>query len=258
MQNIAKKLGASLSLLRPKIKEVLGLPTYACNAYLYGSTDDGLFGIPLAGFDSDVSKIDSAFKLLMSNDKEVRDLAWEDLELATHDRINRTPTIQDVQDFLSNERYNETTNRVPTIWSNARIASRSNRLNIKWHFSKDKKVTLLKDDTAITDKSKVFSTMRNLLRKEQSNILKSKKSQGKTLECFAADKASNHFNRTGDFLRFADWRFIHAARTNTLLLNATIPGDRDNSEKLCRWCNKYFETLPHVLNNCDQMYPYKP
>lgn len=104
---------------RPLIKEVLGLPTDACNLYLYGSTEDGLLGIPLASFNSNVSKVDSAYKLLMSADKEVRDLAWDDLIQAMKDRINRTPTIQDVQDFLSNKRYGDTTNKVTTIWSNA-------------------------------------------------------------------------------------------------------------------------------------------
>lgn len=72
-------------VLWPQIKEVLGLPSRASNSYLYGSPDDGFLGIPLAGFDSDVAKIDSAFKLLMSKDDEVRSLAWEGLFQATRD-----------------------------------------------------------------------------------------------------------------------------------------------------------------------------
>lgn len=42
--------------LRPKIKEILGLPVRGSNSYLYGSTEDGLLGIPLVGFDSDMAE----------------------------------------------------------------------------------------------------------------------------------------------------------------------------------------------------------
>lgn len=84
--------------LRPQIKEVLGLPARASNSYLYGSPDDGLLGIPLAGFDSDVAKIDTAFKLLMSDDDEVKSLAWEGLFQASRDRVDgRNPTLEDMQ-----------------------------------------------------------------------------------------------------------------------------------------------------------------
>lgn len=235
------------STLKPLYKEVLGLPTRACNSYLYGSTEDGLLGIPLAAFDSDVAHVDTAFKLLMSEDDEVQSLAWEALFVATRDRIGRKPSLQDMQEYLSNQTYKDTSNRYTSIWAKARIASR--RLDIVWVLANDKKVTILKGDKAITDRRKIFSTLREIYRKSHTHNLKTLKSQGKTLPCFSAAKASTHFIRTGDYLRFTDWKFIHAARLNVLDLNGTIPG-KDRSEKGCRWCEWPNETLPHVLDHC--------
>lgn len=65
--------------LRALIKDVLHLPKHATRGYLYGSTSDGCLGIPLAAFDAEVAHIDTGFKLLMSNDEIVKNLAWDDL-----------------------------------------------------------------------------------------------------------------------------------------------------------------------------------
>lgn len=233
--------------LKPKIKEILGLPTRASNSYLYGSTEDGLLGIPLASFDSDVAKIDTAFKLIMSDDDEVRKLAWDALAIATRDRVKHNPSTQEIQEYLSNGPMEDTSNRYTSIWAKARAASR--RLGVVWHLSDDGKATLIKGDKAITDRQKVFSALRESYRKWHSHRLKSFKSQGKTLECYAQSKASSHFIRTGDFLRFTDWKFIHAARLGVVDLNGTIPG-KDKHEKVCRWCPWPNETLPHVIDHC--------
>lgn len=50
-------------------KHILFLSPRAANEYLYGSTNDNLFVIPLAAEDSDIAHIDGAFKLLTSNDE---------------------------------------------------------------------------------------------------------------------------------------------------------------------------------------------
>lgn len=65
--------------LKSKIKRELKLPKHATTAYIYGDTSDGLFGIPEAAADSDIAKIDSAFKLLTSPDTIVQSTAWTDL-----------------------------------------------------------------------------------------------------------------------------------------------------------------------------------
>lgn len=61
--------------LKPLIKRELGLPKDANTGYLYGDTKQCLFGIPLAVDDSDIAKIDTAFKLLTSPDPYVSNIA---------------------------------------------------------------------------------------------------------------------------------------------------------------------------------------
>lgn len=52
--------------LSPLIKKALSLPRDATTDYLYGDTAKALFGIPEAAEDSDIAKLDTAFKLLTS------------------------------------------------------------------------------------------------------------------------------------------------------------------------------------------------
>lgn len=91
--------------------------------------------------------------------------------------------------------------------------------------------------------------------------MRCKPDQGKTLPCFSKSKVSGHYNRTGDFIRFTDWRFIHKARLNLLKLNGTDPKNKFDLQKnrtgkvpdnpmQCRHCSNKFESLPHVLCHC--------
>ena len=54
--------------------------------------------------------------------------------------------------------------------------------------------------------------------------------------------------RSGKYIRFADWRFVHRARLDVLRLNGARrwgAGDRR-----CRRCGYASETLPHLLCHC--------
>ncbi len=72
--------------LRPHLKETLYLPTTSANDYLYGSTNAGACGIPLAAEDSDLFLIDNAFKLITSKDVGVAELALRDLRVTGQNR----------------------------------------------------------------------------------------------------------------------------------------------------------------------------
>lgn len=235
--------------LKPLFKKLLGLPVYAASDYLYGGSDDGLIGIPCAAWDSDVARVDTAFKLLMSEDPEIKSLAFDDLSRATQARCSRIPNNVDLQEFLSNRDYRTTESRHASLWSKARSAS--GRLGIKWHIADDHKITLLIDDKAITDKRKIFRTLRTVFKDERTNSFKQLRAQGRTQECFGANKVSNHFLRTGDFLRFCDWNFIHRARLAVVKLNGHIPTLK-GSQRRCRFCGFKVESIAHVLNSCDR------
>lgn len=70
---------------------------------MYGDTANGCLGIPLAAFDAAVAQIDTAVKLLQSDDPVVRNLAWDDLSVAVTDRTILEPMLSDMAEFLNNE-----------------------------------------------------------------------------------------------------------------------------------------------------------
>ncbi|XP_074823022.1 uncharacterized protein LOC141995656 [Natator depressus] len=78
--------------------------------------------------------------------------------------------------------------------------------------------------------------------------LKRKPDQGKAFELTSKWDASNHLLAGGGFTRFADWRFIHHAWLNCILLNGAVR--HRNRDKRCRKCSYSNETLPHVLCSC--------
>lgn len=237
--------------IRKMIKEVLYVPERASYSYIHGDPEDGLLGIPLAGLDADIAKIDTAFKLLTSSDQFVKSNAWAGLSRATQDRTISPPTLIDMAHYLSSREMGGT-NRYSSLWSRARAAS--GRAGVKWQITPDRKITIIYDSEPITDRRKIFKSIRKIFRKSHTTRLSTLKSQGKTLECFASAKASSHFMKTGDYLRFTDWRFIHSARLNLMrpYLNAYNPeiDDDDLEAKQCRRCDYHLETLPHVLNSC--------
>ncbi|KAF8797255.1 Retrovirus-related Pol polyprotein type-1 like protein [Argiope bruennichi] len=59
----------------------------------------------------------------------------------------------------------------------------------------------------------------------------------------------SHFITEGAFTRFADWRFIHKARLNLVLLNGCQQWKAARDQE-CRCCDNPQETLSHALNRC--------
>ncbi|VVC35240.1 Reverse transcriptase domain [Cinara cedri] len=91
-------------------------------------------------------------------------------------------------------------------------------------------------------------TIRESLRLKRSETLTAKPDQGRAMECVAADLASTHFIKSGDFTRFADWRFIHRARLNLVPLNGS--SSWRTGDRRCRRCGYTTESLSHVVDHC--------
>lgn len=114
-------------ILRPEIKATLNIPQEASNEYLYGSPLQGCCGVPRLAEDSDISAIDSAFKLLTSPDGRVARDANDHVRTTTQRRIGRPPTNYELGDYLSGS--NEVPFRenrgsgVTSVWSRAHNAS---------------------------------------------------------------------------------------------------------------------------------------
>lgn len=228
--------------LKPLIKQTLGLPSCASNEYLYGDTESGLFGIPRTVDDCDIARVDTAFKLLTSPDPRVCENAWADLVQVVKTRARRE-NLGVIEDYLSNCDFDGRSGDCSSIWSYARHASGT--LNIRWNTSTAPDISITIGDNTITNRRTIFRDVRKSIRKDLASVLGAKPSQGKTLSCFSKDKASAHFNRTGDYIRFTDWRFIHKARLCCVTLNGYMK-DKKGDERLCRVCKTERETLPHV------------
>ncbi|PSN50609.1 hypothetical protein C0J52_17399 [Blattella germanica] len=205
--------------IRAKLKKTLNVPQEASNDYIYGPTKKGCIGIPVAADDSDYYQIDNAFKLLTSADSR---------------------TSENEGEFRNN------TNALSNAWTVARKASSRN--NVGWNFDNLKPALKIEETTLhASQRHQVMKTLRNKKREAYHERLCELPSQGKVMECVAVDKASSHFLRSGQYTRFADWRFINRARLNLLPLNANR---HDPGNKACRRCGYEKETLSHVINHC--------
>ncbi|GBO35647.1 Retrovirus-related Pol polyprotein from type-1 retrotransposable element R2 [Araneus ventricosus] len=241
--------------IRHTIKELLFLPERAANEYLYGHTKSGCVGVPIAAEESDLKRVDSAFKLLTSHDEIVAALALQNLRNSVANRVRiPNPSDDDLSDFMTgsmdiDEDDKPHSNPYSNIWTTARVASR--RQKIQWLFT-DGFPQLKFQDLVLKSSSrrKIFFTIRNRLRQDRSLILQNKPDQGKAMECVAQSPISSHFIANGMFTRFSEYRFIHRAKLNLLPLNG-LPW-KDGPNKRCRSCTKAnLETLPHVINHCE-------
>ncbi|KAG8175814.1 hypothetical protein JTE90_013365 [Oedothorax gibbosus] len=71
------------------------------------------------------------------------------------------------------------------------------------------------------------------------------------MECVTNSKWGNQFLRTGENIRFCDWRFIHKARLNLCSLNAQRRSSHhEEIDKSCRRCGHHTENLHHVVSTC--------
>ncbi|XP_050033060.2 uncharacterized protein [Dermacentor andersoni] len=239
--------------LRPLIKKTLYVPARASNEYLYGSSQAGSAGTPLAAELSDICRVDGAFKLLTSTDVEVRERAAGDLEGVVSRRLRRPTNTEDMEAYLSGETegdFRQTSTQVQSVWTEARKASR--RLSVAWELLEHgARINCGEASVSARNRHKLVKTIRALLSTERDRALHDKPNQGKAMVCVAADPANSHFMRSGRYTRFTDWRFVHRARLNLLPLNATrlwAPA----ADKRCRRCGYGEETLPHVLCHCMQ------
>jgi hypothetical protein len=154
--------------------------------------------------------------------------------------------------YLSGENEGElrrNTNALSTTWTNARKAS--TRREVEWTFE-NTKPSVSFDGKTLHDKHRrnVLSSLRISQRARHMTRLCEMPSQGKAMECVAANSASSHFFQTGLYTRFADWRFIHRARLNLLPLNGARRNIQNNANKSCRRCGYENKTLPHVIKHC--------
>ncbi|KAG8184376.1 hypothetical protein JTE90_006779 [Oedothorax gibbosus] len=238
--------------IRPLIKDTLYLDESAANEYLYGSSKSGLLGIPKLAEEVDVMMVGNAFKLLTSKDQRIQELAWGDLLLHARKRTGLDPSPSLIESFLNGvqdeEGFRHTSCPYSSTWSHPRSAT--SRLGIKWRCRELFDIELHIDDKVLTqnDRTKICRTIKESLRACWTQELIAKPSQGVEIEVSSLHRASSHFLQSGNYTKFADWRFIHNARLNLLRLNGNTPWDKSLSQ--CRRCPAPVESTLHVLSLC--------
>lgn len=238
-------------IIKRTVKSWMNLPQRASPELLYLHHKDGGANIlPLNAF-SDICLIVHAYKLLNSKDKSVSSLSNNILEEVVLKKLNRSPTVDDLAQYLTGSLsgdFRRDGGDISSIWSRARLACRriAQVVNVKWiNDNNTLKVTI---GTKTSFPRSLERQLKTALRTYYLKQILAKPDQGKVLEVSSKWSNSNHFLRAGNFIRFADWRFIHRARLDVVPLN----GNRrfGTGDKRCRRCGYSNETLPHVLNHC--------
>ncbi|XP_070385103.1 uncharacterized protein [Dermacentor albipictus] len=165
--------------LRPLMKKTLYVPARASNEYLYGSSQAGSAGIPLAAELSDICRVDGAFKLLTSTDVEVRERAAGELEGVVSRRLRRPANTEDMEAYLSGETegdFRQTSTQVQSVWTEARKASR--RLSIAWELLEHgARINCGEASVSARNRHKLVKTIRALLSTERDRTLHDKPNQ---------------------------------------------------------------------------------
>ncbi|KAH1181384.1 hypothetical protein KIL84_005110 [Mauremys mutica] len=91
-------------------------------------------------------------------------------------------------------------------------------------------------------------TLKDAFHCQYMENLKQKLDHGKAFEAMCKWDASNYFLPGGSVSRFANWKFIHRAGLNCVLLNGAV--HQGNWDKRCRKCSYANETLPLILCSC--------
>ncbi|XP_023234044.1 uncharacterized protein LOC111633668 [Centruroides sculpturatus] len=234
------------------IKRWMHLPQRASPEIIYMPNCQGGANVTPCGILADIAQVSHATNLFLSRDPTISNLATKTLEKVVEKHIRRKPTGQDLCTYLTGSMENEFGSDpydVPSLWTRLRMATRRlrNRIDLNWHPNEDGTLTPSIDGKPI-NKPTAFSIISTAVKTTFLGSLLRKPDQGKVFKLTATNKDSNHFLHDGNYIRFADWRFIHRARLSVVPLRGLRRFG--NTTQRCRRCQRHRETLAHVINHC--------
>ena len=236
--------------LRWRVKGVLNLPSRSSAEYLYSGTAQGCVGLTELAVEADLLLVASTWQLLTSPDEAVRTTAEEQLTECVRRRLSAPPTAAQVAGYLNGEAMRDGGD-VATRFSRARVATTAlaKLVPVSWQ-ARDGQLSLTLGDEQLS-RGKAAAQLREAVRRAAAARLHAKPHQGKVMRTVAEQRVSSHYMYTGDFIRFAEWRFVHRARLGLVPLNGARHGAAPGDTR-CRRCGYARETLPHVLCHCMQ------
>lgn len=246
-----KQLSIFDKTLKRAAKKWMNLPNRASIEPIYLDNSTGGLGLQPTNTLADVAQIIHGFRLLES--KDLGKLSMRLVKEVTEKRLRRTIHSEtELADYLNGSLEGDFRNEssdISSTWTRLRQATKRLQkfMGVKWRWSQDH-LELTLNGSPLSPKNSE-SQLRRAIREYHRRLLLAKPDQGKAFAVTAANSCSNHFLREGRFTRFADWRFIHRARLNTVTLNATQHWKQ--VDRRCRRCGHPLETLPHVLCHCN-------
>jgi len=245
------------------VKTWMNLPQRASAEVVFIPSPLGGAGILPFSDMRNVCAVTHGYRLLTCPDDSVRETAWDSLKTAVQLKIRRVPTMDDIAQYLNGSTEGEmakTNGDVPSLWSRVRVCTRALRrtADIQWWWCSTRgELQLIVPRPAKEPhqarahpaaRRQVCSLLKTALRAAYLQRLLKKPDQGKVYSVTSLRSESNHMMKSGLYTRFADWRFLHRARLDTMPLNGTRRFG--NGSKRCRRCNNILESLPHVLSHC--------
>lgn len=244
------------STLLRTLRSIYNLPKRATTNYFFAAKNAGGLGLQDPFDERHIQTLVHALKMLSSTDSIVSAITKGQLTSVIQRCVRHPPTELETTQFLSGSLegpladYQRSSNS-QTLWSRARIAARRLKISFLTPTS-NPQLTHDNGNTTCNGKS-VASYLHQLCQSRHAQALMAKPDQGKVARCQQQDKfaTSTSWCYDGLGIRFADWRFIHKARTNTTPTNAN-KHRWSNTNPECRRCrgNSHAETLPHILCHC--------
>ncbi|XP_046666567.1 uncharacterized protein LOC124358313 [Homalodisca vitripennis] len=242
-------------------EDTLGLPSRASVELVELPPSWGGAGLLPIADQADLAAVGHAFRLLTSPDPKISRLALEGLAVSAGHRSAARVDVGLLVNYLNGDVAGNS--NVTTTFSAARTAR--NRLSkrlptLRWGWSEERRsfqLTMPGGRRPITvdgrSRRSLASALRRALQLHGRATLAAKPDQGRVARVVTTCPTSNHMMRGGRHTRFADWRFIHRARLNTLPLNGCRRWG--NEDRRCRRCGRFDETTAHVLCHCLPMMP---
>ena len=209
------------------MKGILNLPVTATNRYLYAPTAAGGVGLTHFVQEADILLMAAMQRLLHSADPAVAELAAAELAGAVRCRFRRYPTPQETAAYLNGERMRDDGGGVSSRTTRTRVATRAlrRRTAVSWQPTDPPSLQVADKEVPMRRESRA---LRDAARQVELTELTALPQQGRVMSCVASQPVSSHYMYSGDFTRFAEWRFVHRARLCLVPLNGyrRSAGDR--------------------------------
>ncbi len=245
----AAKLDATI---RRQVKKAVKLPVRTTSSFLHLPSHSGGMGLCSAEDRLESAMVTRSLKCLVSKDRLVSDLAWDQLAATITKRTGSPPRdVTEVLSFLHSPgpKGEYAKGDVRSMWSMVRKSLKHLSCTIS-HIEGEYWISFA-DHTAKAGKWKEVGAVLKTARDDRRlKMLLECTDQGRSFHLLAKSDASNHWITTGKYTSFAAYRFATKARLNLFPVKTVVRRAGKALDTTCPRCRAQPESLGHVLNAC--------